>query len=59
MRNKSNMPDKRPVIKKNQNRQDAVYYYCPHCKESHDPSNEGETPGEVKCPVCGEIYEEK
>lgn len=38
---------------------DAVYYYCPHCKMSHDMPGEGVKPGEAVCPICGEVYEEK
>lgn len=38
---------------------DGVYYYCPHCRESHDPTGEADEKGEVKCPLCGEIYPER
>lgn len=39
-------------------RPDAVYYYCPHCKASHDADNVHVEEGEVRCPICGEVYKE-
>lgn len=53
---KRKKPDKKSVREEDKNNTGAVYYYCPHCRESHDRVKKGEKPGEAVCPVCGEVY---
>ncbi len=58
MKNKDESPKYKPATENEETVPDAVYYFCPHCRESHEPDEEDKNRGEIRCPICGEVYEE-